>query len=159
MSDSAERTAAIARVKLYVPHSAQPVLTDTEIEAIVDECQVAARWAAASAYVFGAMVRPVVDNGHYYRCEQAGTSDATEPLWPKNTGATITDGASDPILTWREAGTSRSGVFNVPLAIHKAWTIKAARASQLVKVDGQNYQQVYEHCTDMANRTAPLEFN
>lgn len=159
MSDTAERTAAIARVKLYVPTTHPPTISDAEVETIVDECKRASRWTAGTAYTYGTVVRPTVSNGHYYVCEQAGTSAATEPDWPEGRRAVITDGASDPVLTWREAGYAASGIFDVALAIHKAWVIKAARAAQLVKIDGQNYQHIYEHCQQMAAHTSPLDFN
>ena len=60
-------------------------------------------WQKSHIYnTIGAIVVPINNNGHYYKCTKAGTSGATEPNpWPTATGGTVTDGTV--ILT--EAGT------------------------------------------------------
>lgn len=159
MSDATERTSAIAQVTLYAATAYQPTLLTSEVETIVDSCRRAITWATATAYEYGATVRPAVPNGHYYKAIQAGTSGATEPAWPTTRESEVADGTSEPQLLWQEAGQAMSSVYNVPLAIHKAWTLKAARAAHLVKLEGQNYQHLYEHCLEMARESQPLEFN
>ena len=57
-------------------------------------------WQKSHLYAVGAIVVPINNNGHYYKCTVAGTSGATEPSWKKDNGITVTDGS----VTWTEAG-------------------------------------------------------
>jgi hypothetical protein len=57
---------------------------------------VATTWQANTAYAAGAVVIPQPDNGHSYTTNAAGTSGATQPVWPTTQGATVVDGP----LTW-----------------------------------------------------------
>jgi prepilin-type N-terminal cleavage/methylation domain-containing protein len=52
----------------------------------------AGMWKTATDYAVGDIVIPTIPNGHFYRCKTAGTSGATEPIWPKTGGSTISDG-------------------------------------------------------------------
>lgn len=162
MSDATEKATAITKATLYASTATEPVLTAGEVEAIVDECARATTWVQNTAYVVGQVVRPTVGNDHFYRCTQAGTSAtllADEPTWPTTRRATITDGESDPVLTWQEDGREPSSIYNVQLAIHKCWQVKTARASELAKLGEGNMQQVFEHCQEMMQQTAPYDFN
>lgn len=162
MSDATERASAIARVKLYCSTSSEPVVSDSDVGVIVDECARAATWVQDTAYVVGQVVRPTVGNDHLYVCVQAGRSAALladQPDWPTSRAATIIDGASDPILTWQEQGLEPSSIYNVSLAVHKCWVVKAARAAELTKLSDGNMQQVYDHCVEMMMKTAPFEIN
>ncbi len=60
------------------------------------------RWRGGEAYRFGDTVIPTVENGHYYRAVQAGTSAAVggEPTWPTDGGV-----VSDNGLVWKDQGT------------------------------------------------------
>lgn len=61
-------------------------------------------WQASTAYAathdkdrtVGDRVKPTTHNGYWFRCIEAGTSDAAEPTWPTTVGATIVDGT----VTW-----------------------------------------------------------
>lgn len=53
-------------------------------------------WATAIAYSLGAAVRPVTRNTFVYEATTAGTSGATEPVWPTTAGGTVVDGTA----TW-----------------------------------------------------------
>jgi hypothetical protein len=57
-------------------------------------------WAATTAKTAGALVKPTVSNGHYYRCTTGGTTGSSQPTWPTTPGATVTDGT----VVWTEAG-------------------------------------------------------
>lgn len=59
-------------------------------------------WAASTAFAQDALTFPISVNGHYYRAEAGGTTDAIEPEWPTN-GGTVVDGS----VTWRDVGTIR----------------------------------------------------
>ena len=162
MSDATDRTTAIARVKLYTAYASEPALTDAEVETIVDECTRGLTWVNNTAYVVGTIIRPTVGNGHSYLCIQAGTSAvllADEPEWSEVTANIIEDGVSDPVLQWQENGYVSPSAYDVPLAIHKAWTIKAARAAEWVSSREGKWSDVYAHCIQMAAQTAPFKIN
>ena len=52
-----------------------------------------ADWAATTTYDLADEAKSTVDNGFWYECTTAGTSDGTEPTWPTTIGATVTDGS------------------------------------------------------------------
>lgn len=60
-------------------------------------------WKEGTNYSAGDIVVPTFrrNNGHYYRCITAGTSDASEPSWPTTYNQTRNDGT----LVWQEIGT------------------------------------------------------
>jgi SPP1 family predicted phage head-tail adaptor len=60
--------------------------TDTNVDYI--DCS---RWANATAYVLGAVIKPTADNGYYYVCSRAGTSGGTAPVFPVVVGQTVND--------------------------------------------------------------------
>jgi hypothetical protein len=53
-------------------------------------------WAASTAYALNDLRMPTStkENGIYYKCTTAGTSGATEPVWPTTIGATVADGTA-----------------------------------------------------------------
>jgi len=59
-----------------------------------------AAWLKSTAYLVGEYVQPTATggNGHLYRCTIAGSTHATEPVWPLTENATVTDGG----VTWQE---------------------------------------------------------
>ena len=63
------------------------------------------KWQASTAYRLNSVVTPKTIpatpyGGHYYRCTVAGTSGASEPLWPIIDGSEVLDGD----VTWKESG-------------------------------------------------------
>lgn len=56
----------------------------------------APNWAASTAYALGVIRCPNTGNGFFYEVTVAGTSAATEPVWPTVVGNTVTDGT----VTW-----------------------------------------------------------
>ncbi|MCG8642291.1 MAG: DUF3383 family protein, partial [Desulfobacterales bacterium] len=57
-------------------------------------------WAAATVYSVGDLIKPLAENGHYYKCTVGGTSSGSEPAWSTTENAEITDGS----VTWKETG-------------------------------------------------------
>lgn len=55
-------------------------------------------WQSQTSYSPDSLIKPSVENGHYYRCKMAGTSGENEPDWPKNFWEEVNDGT----ITWRE---------------------------------------------------------
>lgn len=155
---------AMQQLKRNCAYTSVPVLDETDdLEPILAETARASIWTDDTAYIFGAVVLPTVRNGHRYRCIQGGTSaeDAEdEPQWPLFTGRTITDGESDPQLIWQEDGPDYENVYDVRRATHKAWLLKAARASELylTRQSGSTFehQQIYQHCMEQAKAWAPI---
>jgi hypothetical protein len=143
---------ALADLRRLAQPDSTPALDDVELNAILDDCQLAAFWILETAFTFGAVVMPAAKNGHRYTCTQAGTTAATEPVWPTTTGSIVTDGTA----TWREAGPDFENVFDVRAAAHQAWTVKAAKASELFDVSGQSVSQIAERCREMAEGFEPV---
>lgn len=50
-------------------------------------------WESLHVYVVGDIVTPTTPNAHKYRVTTAGTSGATEPVFPAGSGATVTNGS------------------------------------------------------------------
>lgn len=81
------------------------------MENIKADCNIYPRWRSGSAYTAGTYIVPTNFNGRYYKCTTAGTSDAAEPDWPMNSGATKSDGT----VTWTLTESIRLRVL-LPLA-------------------------------------------
>lgn len=159
-TDAEFLTAATDELTAAAQPDIQPVITD-RVSAILASVKLATTWVNNTAYVVGNVVMPTVRNGHKYRCIQAGTSEALladQPDWPVGASAVITEGASDPILTWAEDGPELSQIYDVRRAVHKAWLEKAAKASILAdvsqQVGGIRSSQIYDHCIKQAERYA-----
>lgn len=156
-----QRVSALDELKRNVQPDVEPALDEaTDLEPLLDAVQRASIWAVSTAYVYGDVVMPTTRNGHRYKCIVAGTSGTTEPTWLKSTAAQQTDGTSSPALTWQEDGPDYSNVFDVRLASHNAWVMKAGKVSELTDYwIGQqrvSEDQLFTHCMKMADRFAPL---
>lgn len=150
---AAQKTAAMAKLKLYSAHDTAPVIT-TDLDAILTAHLRASYWAASTAYVVGAVVQPTTANGHRYRCIKAGTSGTTEPSdWPEYRQGVYTN---DGTVWWEEFGPDFDNPYDVRAAIHAAWMLKASRASVLFTDDAGQREQVYKHCLQMAEKYAPI---
>ena len=57
-------------------------------------------WAASTAYVVGDVIKPTTDNGYYYTCSTAGTSDSSEPTF----GEVIDGTTNDNTAVWTCSG-------------------------------------------------------
>lgn len=162
LSDAEQLNAAVTLFERYVQMTVPPVLDEAATDFLKSH-QIASTWVENTAYVVGDMILPTVRNGHCYRCTQAGTSEtlaADEPDWPTSAAAIVTEGDSDPILTWQEAGPEPANLYNVRAAAHAAWLSKAAKASLSVDIDQQvggiKASQVYNHCIAMADKFSLL---
>ena len=144
---------AMAELKRLVQPDVTPALTDVELNSILDSVQRASFWALSTAFVFGAVVLPVTKNGHRYRCVQAGTTAATEPIWPKRDASQITDGG----VIWQEAGADFENVFDIRAAAHQAWLMKASKAVELFDGGNQKLSQIAAACGEMAEKFAPIK--
>ncbi len=154
---------AMEQLKLFAQPDVEPILSPDELKAILTAQKRADLWTASTPYVVGDTILPTVGNGHRYVCTQAGTSGTTEPTWSRALGAIAADGTSDPQLRWKEDGPAFKNVYNVRAAIHKAWIVKAGKASISVdikqQVGGMMASQVYDHCIKMSQAFAPMEIS
>ena len=71
-------------------------------------------WKANTAFTVGRELIPTIPNGHKYQCTTAGTSGATEPVWPTVSGGTVADGS----VIWTEVGTGQYGYGTLFNATH-----------------------------------------
>jgi hypothetical protein len=128
-----QRLEALAEVKILAQTESTPTLDDsTEVEPLLDKCQRATEWAAATAYAYGQTVVPTTLNGRAYRCIQAGTSSASEPTWPTDglwgrcggarSWLTVTDGTAE----WEDAG-ALTAVFDVMAAARLCVTARLGK--------------------------------
>lgn len=158
MSDATDRTAALVLLTEYLQPTVAPVLTTTastgEVDVLLDRNRKARTWVTATAYVVGDIIVPVTRNGHRYRCIQPGTSGVAPAFtfWPTASGATVTEGASNPILTWQEDGFDSANIYDVRRAAYEGWRLKAQKASQLVNSGGGQFEKIYDHCMEMAEK-------
>lgn len=158
MSDATDRAAALLLLTEYLQPTVAPVLTTTantgEVDVILDRNRKARTWVAATAYVVGDVIVPITRNGHRYRCIQPGTSGTTPAFtfWPTSSGATVTEGSSNPILTWQEDGSDAANIYDVRRAAYEGWRLKAQKASQFIQAGDLSFHQVYEHCLDMMDK-------
>jgi len=74
----------------------------------------ASQWQASTAYALGDYVIPTAFDTsgpkQLYRCTTAGTSAATEPIWPTTDGGTVNDATA----VWTEATPGIEAGSNVP---------------------------------------------
>ena len=134
-----------------------PQVGGDEIDAILNTCQRAIIWTAATAYVNGEVVMPTTRNGHRYICIESGTSAPSEPDWPTCDLRTIQDGTT---ARWREDGRDYANVYDLRKAIYDCWMLKASKVAHLHNArrsqSGADRSQIYEHCLEMAEKYAPL---
>lgn len=86
----------------------------------ITEGETATVWQSETTYTTGDAVKPTTENenGHYYEATADGTSGTSEPDWPTNDGATVTDGG----VTWEETGyTSISNALDELVVEHDEW--------------------------------------
>jgi len=68
---------------------------------VVWECRSPPAWSSASVFCpAGSYCRPTTPNGYCYVATVAGTSGGSEPTWPTELGATVTDGTPPNEVTW-----------------------------------------------------------
>ena len=166
---------AKARLRSMVEAATQPILTDDDLDDLLAAAAVATVWQASQAYLYGAAILPTVGNGTMWRVVSAGTSGATEPVWPTAAvvgpafgyAPTFTDGT----VVWEYAGSAPVGaaLWDLRAAANAGWTLKAGRALQL-EIDpildaegkgsqpnvGRERDAIRAHCLTMADRYAPL---
>lgn len=159
MSDATDRAAALTQLIELSQPTVAPTLTTTattgEIDVILDRNRRARTWAVNTAYVVNDVILPPIRNGHRYRVTQPGTSAGTDPgfaFWPTDSGATISEGSSNPVLTWVEDGPDHANIYDVRRAAYEAWRLKAEKASRM---SGHPIlADLYDRCMEMAEKFA-----
>jgi hypothetical protein len=140
--------------------SLDPVLTPDEVEAILAGHLRYATWAAETAYAFGDVVVPATRTGQKFRAVQGGTSGATPPFSTTGTYNPFTRISDGSTLVWEEDGRDFGSPYDIRGAVHAAWELKAAKASDRIQfsADGGSFheQQTLETCLKMVQRYAPV---
>lgn len=133
----------------------EPTLTDSELTELLTEWRRATVWAASTAYAVGDSVVPTAVNGRRYRCEVAGSSQATEPSWGTLTswhviGRQVSDGTT---LVWVDQGPAFVELWDLGGAAGAAWGLKASKAAAQYDFssNGQTFSrsQLIAHCLMM----------
>lgn len=161
--DATDRANALSRLTRWVQPDTAPVLTQAEIEATLDDNRRASVWTAATAYVPGDVIVPTVRTGHRYRCIVGGTSGTAEPYtgsdrWPTTQGATVTDGASSPLLTWQEDGPEYTNLYDVRQAAYECCDLKVQKSAQFIQAGDLHMQMVHEHWIKQRDSFMPMGF-
>lgn len=172
-----DRAAALALLTAQCAAAVYPLMSATELGALLDATTGFTVWTPGTAYVYGQVVQPTVRIGHLYRVIVAGTSGPTEPDWPPytspdnrigvtrpfwhNAPAVYTSGlVQDQDIVWEEAGADSATAYDVRTATYQAWLAKAGKATAdyTVAIDRDKYErgQVAQNCLMMAQRYAPL---
>ena len=76
-----------------------------------------ADWAGTTGYALGDYVHATVFNGFRYECTTAGTSAGSEPTWPLEEGATISD--DSVVWTCRRSQLTSTGANGGSLTLAK----------------------------------------
>lgn len=153
LGTEAEITAYISR---HTKATANPTLSSDELTDLVVRAKredslgnppdAYVMWEAATAYVVGDVVIPTERNGHYYTCNDAGTSGASEPTFPTDSGDTVADGTAG----WEETGLAPwVPTWNPNLSVAMGWEMKAAAAATMV--DMQSGKQTVKRSQLIAN--------
>jgi hypothetical protein len=90
-------------------------------------CGSSVTWRAGVTHNLLDMVVPTTPNGHYYECETAGTSGATQPAWPTGYHSTVSDGT----VQWMESRAFVDGSLtpNPPqIGLHTFFRSRSERA-------------------------------
>ena len=155
---------AVEYVAFWSEACLPPSLDTVELETIVTGAQVASIWLPNTAYNIGDHVTADPPNGVVYTCTTAGTTGATQPVWPAfsvtgcgcSSGGAVTDGTSG----WVATGTA-SGLFDTQKAVFDAWMKKSAKATVLIQNSSfgqsQASQQLFTHISMMCARWQATE--
>ncbi len=106
-------------------------------------------WQASHAYSLGNVAYPTTGGNYFYVCTAAGTSDASEPVWPTTIGDTVTDGGVTWKLTPQQPSYSIVGGQAIVVGTNQSsngWNGKIAQVSGHGKLILESPRFGYEHC-------------
>lgn len=159
------RAEAIAQVSMFIDATSYPVMSTTDIGSILDSGIRFTTWAASYVYSVGDRIVPTTPNGRVYECRVAGTSGAVIPGFPtypalQFLGFAISDGTSDPLLFWVDAGPANVEAYDTRGAARTGWMVKASRCTADIDAkEGQSdvkLNQLQDKCIRMAGQYRPL---
>ena len=137
-----------------------PTLTNDDLTLIVETNVRYSAWVANTAYSFGDIVVPVIQNGRLYECSTAGTTGDTNQFPEFYTAYGNGIRFVDATVTWVDAGPANTEKYDVRSAVRAGWILKAAKVANLInsKDGSQDIQleNLHKQCLTMAERYRPL---
>ena len=137
-----------------------PTLTNDDLTLIVETNVRYSAWVANTAYSFGDIVVPVIQNGRLYECSTAGTTGDTNQFPEFYTAYANGIRFVDNTVTWVDAGPANTEKYDVRSAVRAGWILKAAKVANLInsKDGSQDIQleNLHKQCLTMAERYRPL---
>jgi hypothetical protein len=130
-------------------YAAEPVLDEFDLNTILDNNKHGKMWAADTAFAYDDRVIPLTRNGHVYRVTEAGTTGATEPVWPTEYGDTLIDGS----VTFEEYAEHMGSIYDIRGAIHEAFLLKASKATE---TNSGDETALFKNAEEMARKYAPV---
>jgi hypothetical protein len=157
---SLTRSQAVNQLAFMCQINEYPELTNDEISMLIDSNVRSADWQANYAYVYGDIVEPVIKNGRYYTCVQAGTSGTSSVFPIRYTQFCNGVGFIDANLVWMDSGPANVERYDLRSAARAGWILKAAKAANLInsKDGSQDIQleALQKQCLLMAEKYRPL---
>lgn len=163
-----DETTARAKLEDMVAASVFPQLAPEKIDRLLEEYRRTdsndispddeVEWAGETIHELGDVVVPTDRPGTAWRVTLAGTTAATEPVWPA--AGTIVDGTvtwslADDIAVW-------DGTWDLNRAAAEGWRIKAGLVSNRHSFGSNqgnyNPEQLFEHCMRMAEHYGNKSF-
>jgi hypothetical protein len=155
-----EEQAARTELVSICPPAENPTLTESEIISMVMHAKRPdgfgnppdnyIPWTANTLVRVGAFVVPTIRNGSVYRATVAGTTGATEPVWPTSVGGAVSDASA----SWeRSSAAPWVPTWDLAAGAVYGWRIKAGRAASGYQFSdgGASFarNQILEHCLKM----------
>ena len=158
---------ALAKLKRMVAATQDPTIDDDDLTEILLRFRRAVVWSASTAFAVNDRVFSTAENGRYYICVTAGTTDDTEPDWPVQfiplrrqiQPITRIVTVSDGTVIWQDDGPANATPWDLGGAARSAWLEKAGMVAHLFDfkddIKQVSLEQRHKHCLDMAARYAP----
>lgn len=128
------------------------------LRAAIGTARTQTTWAATTAYLLNALVRPTAENGFFYRATVAGTSAASAPTWPTTIGNTVVDGT----ITWRCEGTRAASTFNHLITVSELPSLLIEKGftdiSQFFKYNGCKVNRLSISCKPAGKQDVSIDF-
>ena len=121
-----DKAKAVARLQRICDGGEFPTIANTEIEDILDECEVATIRQSDVSYAVGSRIVTNPNNGRMYRAIEAGTTAATAPI------LTGYGQKRDGTVLWQDDGLAHTDLWDMGSARRMVLLLKATRCAKLI---------------------------